>query len=150
MEKAHGWESTNRGYLRPADQSPAYGVQMDVFYGVQIVLNRAQGMVKETALPELAGRSSNKLDGNRGSDFDGFHDLGNRERMARKDGGVPAVREDTQAVSRKPCLAREERKIPGPLDDRSVRRWVPPNVLYLPALRPTDLRPVQGQKPLNL
>ena len=36
------------------------------------------------------------------------------------------------------------------LDDRSIKRRIPPNVLYLPALRPGDLRPVQGQKPLNL
>jgi hypothetical protein len=45
---------------------------------------------------------------------------------------------------------REEWKIPSPLDDRSIRRWVPPNVLYLPALKPDELKPVQGQKPLNL
>lgn len=40
--------------------------------------------------------------------------------------------------------------VPGPLDDRSIRRWVSPNVLYLPALKPGDLKSVQGQKPLNL
>ena len=45
---------------------------------------------------------------------------------------------------------RGDWKVPGPLDDRSVRRWVPPNVLYLPSLRRGDLQPVPGQKPLNL
>ena len=45
---------------------------------------------------------------------------------------------------------RKKWKIPSPLDDRSIRRWIPPNVLYLPALRPSDLKPVQGQKPMNL
>jgi predicted nucleic acid-binding protein len=45
---------------------------------------------------------------------------------------------------------REEWKIPGPMDDRSIRRWIPPNVAYLPALKPGDLKSVQGQKPLNL
>lgn len=45
---------------------------------------------------------------------------------------------------------REEWKVPSPLDDRSIKRWLPPNVLYLPALKPGVLKPVQGQKPLNL
>jgi hypothetical protein len=45
---------------------------------------------------------------------------------------------------------REEWKVPGLFDDRSIRRWVPPNVLYLPTVKSRDLRPVQGQKPLNL
>lgn len=45
---------------------------------------------------------------------------------------------------------QQEWKIPSPLEDRSIKRWIPPNVLYLPALRPGDLRSVQGQKPLNL
>jgi len=45
---------------------------------------------------------------------------------------------------------REEWKVHGTLDDRSIKRWVPPNVLYLPALKSGELRPVQGQKPLNL
>lgn len=45
---------------------------------------------------------------------------------------------------------REEWKSPRPLDDRGIKRWVPPNVLYLPSLKPADLRPVDGQKPLNL
>ena len=47
-------------------------------------------------------------------------------------------------------VKRAEWKVPGSLDDRSIRRWVPPNVLYLPALKPSDLKPVLGQKPLNL
>jgi hypothetical protein len=45
---------------------------------------------------------------------------------------------------------QQEWKIPSSLDDRSIKRWVPPNVLYLPALKPGELKPVQGQKPLNL
>jgi predicted nucleic acid-binding protein len=40
---------------------------------------------------------------------------------------------------------RGEWRIPGPLDDRMIKRWVPPNVLYLPSLKSTDLRSVQGQ-----
>ena len=47
-------------------------------------------------------------------------------------------------------VKRAEWKVPGALDDRSIRRWVPPNVLYLPALKPGELKPVLGQKPLNV
>lgn len=46
--------------------------------------------------------------------------------------------------------ARGAWRVPGPLDDRSIRRWIPPNVLYLPGLRRDDLQAVPGQKPLNL
>lgn len=40
--------------------------------------------------------------------------------------------------------------VPERFDDPGTRRWVPPNVLYLPAIRPTEVRPVQGQAVLNL
>jgi hypothetical protein len=45
---------------------------------------------------------------------------------------------------------REGWKIPSPMDDHGVKRWVPPNVLYLPTLRSGQIRPVQGQSPLNI
>jgi hypothetical protein len=45
---------------------------------------------------------------------------------------------------------RREWKVPGVLDDPGTRRWLPPNVLYLPGLKPKELRPVQGQPPMNL
>lgn len=45
---------------------------------------------------------------------------------------------------------REEWKVHGILDDRSIKRWVPPNVLYLPGLKSGNLRAVPGQKPPNL
>jgi predicted nucleic acid-binding protein len=45
---------------------------------------------------------------------------------------------------------RDEWRIPGSFDDRSIKRWVPPNVIYLPALKPGQIRAVQGQAPLNL
>jgi len=45
---------------------------------------------------------------------------------------------------------REEWKVAGSLDDHSIRRWVPPNVLYLPTLKVGQIRPTQGQAPLNL
>lgn len=45
---------------------------------------------------------------------------------------------------------REGWKIPSPMDDHGVKRWVPPNVLYQPTLRSGQIRPVQGQAPSNL
>lgn len=44
---------------------------------------------------------------------------------------------------------RAEWKMPGHVGDHGVTRWIPPNTLYLPALRPGDLKPVQGQPRLN-
>ena len=45
---------------------------------------------------------------------------------------------------------RSEWKIPGHVSDHGVQRWIPPNTIYLPGLRPGDLKPVQGQAPLDL
>ena len=46
---------------------------------------------------------------------------------------------------------REIWSLPGRLlDDPGIRRWVPPNVLYLPGLKPGEIRVVQGQTRLNL
>jgi hypothetical protein len=44
---------------------------------------------------------------------------------------------------------RDDLKVPGPLDDRSVRRWLPPNAIYLRDLKPDDIREVPGQNPFN-
>jgi hypothetical protein len=45
---------------------------------------------------------------------------------------------------------RKEWKIPSPMLDHSIKRWVSPNVLYLPTLKSGQIRPVQGQAPLNV
>jgi len=45
---------------------------------------------------------------------------------------------------------RAEWKMPGHVADHGVRRWIPPNPLYLPSLKSGDIKPVQGQAPLSL
>jgi len=41
-------------------------------------------------------------------------------------------------------------KVPGLLDDPGVRRWIPPNIIYLPQVSAKDVPRVPGQPPLNL
>jgi len=40
--------------------------------------------------------------------------------------------------------------IPGPLGEVDKARWLPPNCLYLPAIKRGELEPVSGPHPLNL
>lgn len=48
-----------------------------------------------------------------------------------------------------PLKERDELKVSGPLDDRSIRRWPAPNVIYLRDLKPNDIQRVQGQDPFD-
>ncbi len=45
---------------------------------------------------------------------------------------------------------RSGAKVPGPLDDRSLRRWPAPNLIYLRDSKPGDVKEVTGQDPLNV
>jgi hypothetical protein len=68
-------------------------------------------------------------------------------RLVTCDRRIPKVVEEFKGVS---LRDRTEWKVEGGLDDHSVRRWVPSNVIYLPDLRRDDWAPVPGQAPLSL
>jgi hypothetical protein len=80
-----------RPIFRPPDQPRLDRIQVDILNFVVIFLHGAQGTVKEPRLPQFAPFTAPAIDEDGRADFDGFHDLRNRERKDGRADGMPVV-----------------------------------------------------------